>query len=103
MAEKIPGGDRHSHLLAYRWILLPSIHQPGGGHASGVHVGGWCSGETPETDIDSGTCRRSAIKARLISSADRKNASKLGEQAFLFKGSVHGNTQPICGKQQGTD
>ena len=101
--EKIPRGYRHCDLLAYRRILLPSLHQPSNRHPSGVHVGRRRSGETPETDVDSGKCRRSAIRARLISIADRKNASKLGKQAFLFEGGVYGNAQSICGKQQGTN
>jgi hypothetical protein len=86
-------------MLSYRWILLPTIHQPSGRDPAGVHVGRRGSCQAPKTDVDSGTWIRSAIGARLISSADRKNASKLGEQAFLFEGSLHGNTQSICGKQ----
>lgn len=101
--EKIPRGYRHSDVLAYRRVLLPSFHQPSGRHPSGVHVGRRGSGETPEADVDPGMCRRSAIRARLISIADRENASKLGKQAFLFEGSLYGNPQSICGKQQGTN
>jgi hypothetical protein len=39
----------------------------------------------------------------LIPGADRKDASKFSKQAFLFKGSLYGNPQSLCGKQQGTN
>ena len=47
----------------------------------------------------------SAIGDRVLltTSADRKDASKFGQQAFLFEGGLHGNSQSLCGKQQGTN